>query len=335
LKFKQKVFQKIIRAPEAMSIFITGPIMNEGIELLKQHFQSVELYDGQLPCPRDIIIQKSKIVDALLTHSFDKIDVEILQNKQLKIISQCAVGIDNIDLELAAKNKIVVSHTPNALTNSCADHAFALLLAAARNIVQASLYVLNGNWTFTTMNPFLGCDVWGSTIGVIGPGRIGHAICQRAKGFNMNVLYHGPHEKLDIEGQYVSLENLLKNSDFVVLSCKMNDSTRKLISKKELNLMKKSAILINISRGLVVDTEALMEALENDVIGGAALDVMDPEPVQVDHPILKLKNCIVIPHIASATAPTRIEMAKVCAKAIIDCLNQRTIDFCANPSVYK
>ena len=309
----------------------------EGINLLKSHFPNVEIWLEDRACPRELILQKAAECDALLTQMGDKIDAEIFKNKNLKVVSQIAVGLDNIDLKAATENGTVVSHTPGVLTEACADHAWALMLAAARQLIQSYKYVVDGKWTQQDPMAFLGCDVYGTTLGVIGPGRIGQAICRRAQGFNMKVLYNGPHEKPELNqtgAKYVKLEELLKEADYVVLSCPLTDSTRHLIGYDQLKMMKKTAILVNIARGPVVVTNDLERALREKLIGAAALDVTDPEPLPADHPILKLDNCVVFSHIASATVPTRATMSLIAAQAIIDALDGKRVKYCANPAVY-
>lgn len=310
----------------------------EGIDLLKQHFQDVEIWPENRACPRELLLQKAAEVDAILSQMGDKIDEEVLCHENLKIVSQIAVGLDNIDLQAATKHKIVISHTPGVLTEACADHAWAMMLAAARLIVQSNRYVVNGEWVTQDPMAFLGASVYGQTLGIVGPGRIGLATAKRASGFNMKVLYHGPHQKQDFDQigatYYPDLAKMLPEVDFLIITCLLNDSTRGMIGMDQLKLMKKTAILVNIGRGPMIKTDELYTALKDGVIGSAALDVVDPEPLPKEHPLNTLDNCIVVSHIASATIPTRAKMAEIAAQAIIDCLNGKKVTHCANPAVY-
>jgi len=319
-----------------MSIFVTRQINPKGINILKEHFQHVEIWPEDRPCPREIILEKAKEVDALLTLLTDKIDEEVLSNQNLKIVSQSAVGIDNIDVKSATAHNVVVCNTPGVLTESCADLAWALIMSVARRVVESYCFVQEGKWVSYDPNGFLGTDVFGATIGIIGPGRIGQAVARRSLGFKMKILYHGPHQKGELDqigGIYSSLEDLLKESDFIVLTCPLKPDTRHLINEERLKMMKKTSILINIARGPVVDTSALVDALREGTIAAAGLDVVDPEPIPKDHPLLSLKNCVQISHIASATTATRMKMATIAANAIVDCLNGKKPQFCANPDV--
>ena len=320
---------------EKPKIYITGPVYSTGIKMLKEKYgnENVEQWTSTDPCPYDLILQKSRECDALITQLSDKIDDQILSSPKLKIISQCAAGFDNIDLKSATAHKIVVANTPGVLTDACADFVFSLLMALARRVNESIKFVEAGGWKAFDLLGFLGNDVYGTTIGIVGPGRIGQAVAKRARGFDMKILYYGRSEKPEMNqlgGQMVSLEELLKNSDYVVLSCPLNESTNKLIGEKELNMMKKRAMLINIARGKVVDTEALIKALENETIAGAALDVYDPEPVRPDNPILKFKNVIVTSHIAGSTHSAREKMSILSANAIFDCLEGRDVQFLVN-----
>ena len=317
-------------------VFCTRIMREEGINLLKQHIKNVEVWPENRPCPRDVLLAKAGEVDALLTQMGDKIDAEVINHPNLKVISQIAVGTDNIDLKAAAARKLPVSHTPGVLTEACADHAWALMLCAARQLVQSNRYVVGGEWTQQDPMAFLGNDVYGKTLGIIGPGRIGQAIGRRASGFSMRVIYYGPHEKPEFaNATRVSLDELMSESDYVVLSCPLNDGTRGIVGEAQLKKMKKDAILVNIARGPCVVTDDLVKALKEGWIGAAALDVTDPEPLPAEHPLNKLPNCVVFSHIASATVPTRANMSLISAQAIIDALSGKRVQFCANPDAYN
>lgn len=315
-------------------VFVTRKMLE--LDKIREMFPNCEVWEGDCPCPNEVLVEKAKYCEALITQLSDKIDESILSNPQLKVVAQVAVGVDNIDLAAATKHQVVVSHTPGILTEACADHAWALMMAAARNLIPSNKSIYEGKWTAYDPCGFLGNDFNGATMGIIGPGRIGLATARRSKGFNMRLLYHGPHQKPDFDelgAKYVSLEELLRESDYVVLTCPLNAQTRGLIGKEQLEMMKKTAVLVNIARGLVVKTDDLYDALKNHVIGKAALDVTDPEPLPKDHKLLFLDNCVVIPHIASATFRTRAAMSMISANAVANVFNGKPVEFCANKGV--
>jgi phosphoglycerate dehydrogenase-like enzyme len=283
-------------------------------------------------------VQKASEADALLTWLTDPIDSAVLASPTLKVVSQCSIGTDNIDLDFATSRRLPITHTPGCLTEACADLAWSLLLAAARLIVPAARYVLDDQWTGSLSSLFLGRDIFSKTLGIVGPGRIGQAVARRAVGFSMRVIYFGPHTKPDFEtsgAQFRTLDELLSESDFVVLTCPLTAATRGLITIAKLRLMKKTAILVNMARGPVVITDDLVTALREGVIGGAALDVTDPEPIRADHPLLKCQNCLVIPHIGSATVETRGTMSRLAAEGIIDVLSGKRPRHCANAAIFE
>ena len=320
---------------EPFKIFISGAIYPNGVELLEKFFgaENIEQWKSSEHCPYELLLQKSRECDAIVTHITDRVDDQILSSPRLKIVSQCAVGLDNIDLKSATEHKIVVANTPEVLTDACADLAWALIMAVARNVIESNRFVYSGEWKTFDQMQFLGLDVFGTTIGIVGPGRIGQAVARRAVGFNMRILYtgHSPKDYMNnLGGTFVSMEELLSESDYVVLTCNLCEQTKGLIGKKELSLMKDTGVLINIARGKVVDSDALVKALENHTIAAAGLDVFDPEPIPLNHPILKLKNVTLTSHIAGANITTRKRMASLTAHAIIDCLQGRKVQYLAN-----
>ncbi|MER2072390.1 MAG: D-glycerate dehydrogenase, partial [Psychrobacillus sp.] len=234
---------------------------------------------------------------------------------------------NNIDIEAAKEKGIIVTNTPGVLTETTADLTFALLLATARRITEAEQDIRAGKWKSWTPMQLTGMDVYGSTLGIIGMGRIGEAVARRAKGFDMKVLYHNRTRKLESEQQYnftyVELETLLKESDFVVILTPLTPETRGLIGKKELEMMKETSALINVARGGIVDEQELYDALVNKSIWAAGLDVFETEPVPLDHPLLTLPNVTVLPHIGSASIYTRLAMMQINATAIEDALEER------------
>jgi len=253
------------------------------------------------------------------------------QAPKLKVIANYAVGFDNIDVKYASKKGIKVGNTPGVLTETTADLAFSLLMAASRRITEAVEYVKAGKWHTWGPRLLLGYDVWGSTLGVIGFGRIGQAMARRGLGFGMKVLYHSrtpkseAEEAMDVE--YASLDEIYSQSDYISLHTNLNESSKGLIDKKALNQMKSNCILINTARGAVINTEDLIDALETGKIAGAGLDVTDPEPIPSDSKLLKLNNCIVVPHIGSASYATRSKMSVMAAENVIAALSGETLPY--------
>jgi lactate dehydrogenase-like 2-hydroxyacid dehydrogenase len=252
----------------------------------------------------------------------DRIDGELLDAApDLRIISTMAVGVDNIDLDACHARGIAVGHTPDVLTDSTADMAWALLMASSRRIEEAIGYVKGGHWGRWEPETLLGLDVSHTTVGIVGMGRIGKKVARRASGFDMEILYTSRSSYEDVEQEYgatrVSLEDLLERSDHVVVCAPLTDETRGMIGRDALGRMKTTANLVNIARGPLVDTDALYEALTTGQIRCAGLDVIDPEPIPADHPIVALENCTVIPHLGSATRRTRVAMADLAADNLI------------------
>jgi glyoxylate reductase len=258
--------------------------------------------------------------------------------KDLKVIANYAVGYDNIDVEYATRKNIAILNTPGVLTDATADLAFSLLLASARKIGESERYVRKGNFRSWGPELMLGKDVWGATLGVIGAGQIGEAVLRRGKGFEMELLYHSrspkPRIEKELDASYVPLEELLRRSDFISLNCPLTPETRHLIGKEELLSMKEDAILINTSRGPVIDENALVEALRNGWIGGAGLDVYEWEP-KVHPDLLEMENVVLAPHIGSATHTTRNKMASMASEGILKLLSGSRPENIVNPEVLE
>lgn len=303
-------------------VFVTRTIPEAGIDLLRP-IAEIEVWGDELPPPYESLLQKVKGVEGLLTLLTDKIDSQVMDaaGASLKVISQMAVGYDNIDVAAATARKIPVGHTPGVLTETTADFAWALLMSAARRIVEDDHYTRDGKWKTWMPTLLLGPDVHGATLGIIGLGRIGQAVAKRAKGFDMRVIYHSPHRHPEIEKslgiKYASLDSLYAKSDFISIHTPLNDSTYHLINDSALAKMKPSAILINTARGGVIDPEALHCALRDKKIAYAALDVTEPEPISPESPLLTLDNILITPHIASASIQTRNKMATMAAENLI------------------
>lgn len=275
--------------------------------------------EEDIPVPREILLEEIEEVEGIYSMLTETIDKEVLSHaKNLKAIANMAVGYNNVDVDEATKKGIKVTNTPGVLTETTADLTFALMMATARRIVESSDYLREGKWK--TWSPMLltGQDIYGAKLGIIGMGRIGQALIKRAKGFDMTVSYYNRSRKPTIEKEfnitYSNLETLLKESDYVCILVPYSPEVHHLIGKKELDLMKNSAILINTARGGIVDEDALYEALKNKTIWGAGLDVFEEEPVSLDSPLLKLPNVVTLPHIGSASEKTRLKMADLAAE---------------------
>ena len=276
--------------------------------------------------------------DGAITLLTEPITAEVIEREpQLKVVSNLAVGYDNIDVEAATRRKVAVCNTPGVLTDATADLAFTLLMTAARRIVEGVDYVRAGNWQTWSPTLLLGQDITGATLGIVGLGRIGKEMARRGTGFGMRLIAYDEHQDKaaakELGVSFVSLEKLLRESDFVSLHCTLTTESRHLIGASELAMMKPSAVLINAARGPVVDTDALVEALRNGTIWAAGLDVTDPEPIPEDHPLVSLPNCVVVPHIASGTISTRDEMARLAVENCLAVLRGKRPPHCVNPEV--
>jgi len=316
-------------------VFVTRSRVPKAISLLKEKFE-VSVWDSLIKAPKADLMKYIKDADAILTEVDDVIDKEIISNSpNLKIISNRAIGVDNIDIETANIKNIKIGNTPGVLHESCADLTFGLIIAIARQIPYAYNQVLKGNWKFFDQTPYIGPDVYGSTLGIIGFGKIGQALAKRAKGFDMNVLYYSRSRKNELESSLnvkwsSDINTLLKESDYICVLVPLSKETEHIISVKELKLMKKSAFLINTSRGKTVNQKALINALESNSIAGAALDVTDPEPIEIDSKLLSMKNVLIVPHISSASTKTIENMGLMAAKNIILGLSGQEMLSCVN-----
>lgn len=273
----------------------------------------LSVWDNPLPPSYEILTEQIRGVEGLLCLLTDRIDAALMDaaGSQLKVISQMAVGYDNIEINAARQRGIPVGNTPNVLTDATADLTMALLLASARRLLEGVAYIKNDQWKTWEPLGLLGADVTGATLGIIGLGRIGQALAKRASGFEMRILAHNPTPKQVVGVELVNLDELLAESDFVSLHVPYNEQTHHLINAQRLARMKRNAILINTSRGGVIDQTALYGAIIQKVIRGAALDVTTPEPLPATHPLLELPNVLIVPHIGSASHQTRLKMANM------------------------
>lgn len=309
-------------------IYITRKLPEEIVEPLREKFDVQMWHSESTAMTYEEIKANAKDAHALWTALSDNIDRGIIESLQnLKVISNFGVGYNNIDVESAKEHGIIVTNTPGVLTETTADLTFALLLATARRITEVEQEIRAGNWISRSPMQYTGMDVFGATLGIIGMGRIGEAVARRAKGFDMNVLYHNRSRKLDAEEthgvRYMELDELLQQSDFVILLTPLTLETKGLIGERELNLMKETAAIINVARGGIVDEQALYEALVSKKIWAAGLDVFEQEPIPIDHPLLTLPNVTVLPHIGSASIRTRLAMMELNAKDIEAVLKNR------------
>ena len=287
--------------------FVTRALPGEGIARLAAAHE-VDLWEEDRPVDREVLLVRAAAAEGLLCTLTDRIDAELMDAcPDLRAIANYAVGVDNIDLDAARSRGIPVGNTPGVLTETTADLAFALTLACARGLPGAEADVRAGRWTTWSPEGWLGRDVHGATLGIVGAGAIGTAVARRADGFGMEVLLNGSSPG----GGRVELGELLERSDFVSIHCPLNDATRGLIGEPELRAMKETAILVNTARGAIVDAAALRRALEEGWIAAAGLDVTDPEPLPADDPLLGAPNLLVLPHIGSATHATREAMASL------------------------
>lgn len=288
---------------------------------------------AEFPGQLDRFLEEAQAILSLLSVPIGE---DLIQRMpRLKVISNMAVGVDNIDLSACTRRGIPVGNTPEVLTEATADLTMALLLAIARNIPSAARDAAEGRWKTWMPAGWLGTDLGGAVLGIIGMGKIGKAVAARAHAFGMKIMYVDPHEFQGSIADRVTLDECLAQSDIISLHCPLTSETRGLINSSRLQLMKESALLVNVGRGPIVDTNALLQALQAGRIAGAALDVTDPEPLPKNHPLYQLPNCLIVPHIGSATRGTRKRMAEIACANILAGLEGRALPHCVNPDVYQ
>ncbi len=309
--------------PERPSVLVTRRIPEAGLSAVRA-VAEVDLWDDELPPSREVLLERVRGVDGLLSLLTDRVDDAVLDaaGSGLKVVSNFAVGYDNIDVDACRARGVAVGNTPGVLTETTADLAFALLMAVARRLPEGYDFVRADRWQTWGPLLLLGKDIHGATLGIVGFGRIGREVARRARGFGMRTLYFSrrqasPELEAELGATFVPLDELLATSDFVSLHTALNEQTHHLIDAAALARMKDGAILINTSRGGVVDQTALAEALRSGHLFGAGLDVTDPEPMRADDPLLALPNCLVVPHVASASERTRDRMAQKAAANLI------------------
>jgi glyoxylate reductase len=323
-----------------LKVYVTRELPERGLKIIKERFDT-EVWHEYAPPPKKVIIEKAKNVDAIASLLSDKIDAEVFDAApRLKIVAQMAVGFDNIDVQEATKRGIYVTNTPEVLTDTTADFAWALLMAIARRVVEADKYVRTGQWKVGWHPSMMqGRDIHGATIGIVGAGRIGFAVAKRATGFNMKILFYDvvprPEMEKELGAKKVDLDMLFRESDFVSIHVPLMKETYHLVNADRLKLMKKTAYLINNSRGPVVDEKALYGALKEGRIAGAGLDVFEQEPTPLNNPLLKLDNVVVAPHISSASYETRSKMAEMVAENLVAFFEGKKPPNLINPEVMK
>ncbi len=320
-------------------VFVSCLMAEEALDRISGDTE-MEVWPGELPPPYEVLLEKVRDTEGLLSLLSDRVDAALMDRApKLKIVSNLAVGYDNIDVPEASKRRIFVANTPGVLTVTTAEIAFALLLAAARRVVEADRYVRKGNWKTWGPMILLGQDMHLATLGIVGLGRIGAEVAKRARGFRMKVLYHDPARRSeDDEKQlgvkYVpTLKALLSASDFISVHVPLLPETRRLIGGAEFAVMKPTAVFVNTSRGSVVDQKALYQALKSRMIFAAGLDVTEIEPIPADDPLLTLDNVIITPHIASASVNTRRNMAIMAAENLLAGVKGEVPLHCVNPEV--
>ena len=319
---------------DPLKVFVTRRLPQPALDRLANQNIILDLWDSDLPPDGDTMLSHSMDIDGILCLLTDRIDAKLIeQSNRLRVISNMAVGTDNIDVKYATERGIPVGNTPNVLTDTTADFAFALLMSAARRIVEADSYVREGQWKTWGPNVLLGHDLHGATLGIIGLGAIGRGVALRAKGFSMNILYTSRSRSTapdNLNATLVTLEELLTNADFVSVHVPLTDETRNLIGEHEFSLMKQNSVFVNTSRGGVVDQQALIQALKEGKPAMAALDVTTVEPIKMDDELLTLPNLIITPHIASASVTTRTKMANMAVDNLLAGLRGSPLPNCVN-----
>jgi glyoxylate reductase len=320
--------------PDKPTVYVTRELPGDAVERLRQA-ANVRVWQEELPPPRDVLLREAVVADGLVALLTDRIDAELMDTAtRLRVVSNVAVGYDNVDVAEATRRAILITNTPGILTDTTADFAFALLMAAARRVVEADRYTRQGLWKTWGPQVLLGQDVHGACLGIVGLGAIGLEVAKRARGFGMRILYHDhrrlPREERRYDLVHTELDQLLREADFISLHVPLTSETRHLIGERELSFMKPTAILVNTARGPVVDQRALYRFLKERRITAAALDVTEVEPISMDDPLLTLDNVIIAPHIASASVTTRTRMASVAAANLLAALRGEEPPNCVN-----
>jgi len=321
-------------------VYVSRLIPEPALEIVRAATE-MRLWDREdVPPPRDVLLREVAASEGLLSLLTEKVDDELLRSApRLRVVANMAVGFDNIDVPAATRRGVVVTNTPDVLTETVADFAFTLMLSASRRLVEADTLTRAGEWKTWSPLMLAGQDMHHATLGLVGVGRIGAAVARRAKGFEMRVIYYDVIRRPDLEQslsiEYRDLNEVLREADFISVHVPLTEQTRHLISRDQFRLMKKTAVFVNTSRGSVVDQAALAEALRSRTIYAAGIDVFEKEPVPADDPLLRLDNVVVAPHIASASIPTRIRMATLAAENLVAVLQGKKPPTPVNPEVLE
>jgi glyoxylate reductase len=312
-----------------LKVLLTRPLHHFAVKELEKRYD-VKIHTGKIPMPKDLLISKIKDVDGLICYPYDGIDKDVIDfAPKLKAISTYSVGYDHINVKYAARKGIVVSYTPKVLTRATADLTMALLLAVFRRIAEGDRLIRNNKWkVIFGPDEFLGTDLYGKTMGIFGMGRIGKAVAKRARGFEMNIIYHNrkklsAKEEKSLGVRYCTLNELFRKSDVVSIHAPHTRETNEIVNLKLFKKMKKTAFLVNTARGKIINEKDLVFALKKKMIGGAGLDVFSREPVSANHPFAKMENVVIMPHSGSSTVGTRRKMAEICVKNLILSLSRK------------
>ncbi|RDE14256.1 MAG: D-glycerate dehydrogenase [Candidatus Thorarchaeota archaeon] len=325
----------------AMRVFVTRRIPDKGLEIIRSEFET-SVWEPETPPSAKEIAENARDCVGLVSLLSDPINGDVIKAlPELRVIAQYAVGYDNIDVRAATKRGIIVTNTPGVLTETTADLAWALIMAASRRVAEADRYVRSGQWRVAWIPQLLlGIDIYGATLGIVGMGRIGAAVARRAKGFSMKILYADVSETDAAKGieketgaTRTDLPSLLNRSDIVTIHVPLTDQTRKMIGRNELAMMKENAVLVNTSRGPIIDEAALAEALSSKRLHAAGLDVFTDEPLPMSSMLMRLPNVVLAPHIGSASFATRSKMAVMCADNLIAALRGARPPNIVNPEV--
>lgn len=300
-------------------VYVARKVPDEALRPIANVAEIGMWQEAEQPVPRDVLMEEAARADGLVTMLTEQMDEELFENAdRLKIVANVAVGYDNIDVEAARNHDVIVTNTPGVLTDTTADLTFALMMAAARRVIEAAEYVKEDKWTVWSPMQLAGLDIHHKTIGIVGMGRIGQAVARRSKGFDMEILYHNrnhrPETERELGAEYVGFEELLKRSDFVICLIPLTAETKEMFNAGAFRKMKNSAVFVNVARGGVVDEAALEKALRTGGIAAAGLDVFQNEPIASTHPLLQLKNVAALPHIGSASRETRIKMIELACR---------------------
>ena len=319
-------------------VFITRRFPQAALDIVAAACDYTIWESDEQPVPRDMLLREAAEADGLLTLTSDRIDAELLAAApRLRVIANTAVGYDNVDLAAMTARGVLLTNTPGVLTETTADLAWALLMAAARRVVEGHKLIEADAWRSWSLMFMVGQDVAGATLGVVGAGRIGAAILRRGRGFDMALHYHNRRPNAELEAEtgaiYQPLDDLLREADFVVVTVPLNAETRGMFGAREFALMQPTSVFVNVARGPVVDEAALYTALQAGRPWAAGLDVFDNEPIRADHPLLSLPNLVATPHVGSGTTKTRVRMATTAARNLVAALSGQTVPNPVNPEV--